>query len=88
MGMGFFEYLGMGLGMGVGFFEYLGVGLGWGVGNPHPDPNGWVFWVQLTAITITITNSNSNNNNNNSDNGGSSSKVSKNFINFFFGSFY
>jgi hypothetical protein len=28
MGMGFFEYLGMGLGMGVGFFEYLGVGLG------------------------------------------------------------
>ena len=40
MGMGFFEYLGMGLGMGVGFFEYLGVGLGWGVGNPHPNPNG------------------------------------------------
>jgi len=26
--------------MGVGFFEYLGVGLGWGVGNPHPDPYG------------------------------------------------
>jgi len=40
MGLGFFEYFGMGLGMGVGFFEYLGVGLGWGVGNPHPDPNG------------------------------------------------
>ncbi len=34
MGMGFFEYLDMGLGMGVGFFEYLGVGLDWGVGNP------------------------------------------------------
>jgi hypothetical protein len=17
--------------------------------NPHPDPNGWVFWVQLTG---------------------------------------
>jgi hypothetical protein len=31
MGMGFFEYLGMGLGMGVGFFEYLGVGLGLGI---------------------------------------------------------
>jgi hypothetical protein len=29
--MGFFEYLGMGLGMGVGFFEYLGVGLGLGI---------------------------------------------------------
>ena len=50
MGMGFFEYLGMGLGMGVGFFEYLGVGLGWGVGNPHPDPYDWVFWVQLTVL--------------------------------------
>jgi hypothetical protein len=34
-----------------------------------------------------IPNSNSNDNNN-YDNGGSSSKVSKNFINFFFGSFY
>jgi len=31
MGMGFFEYLGMGLGMGVGFFEYLGAGLGLGI---------------------------------------------------------
>jgi hypothetical protein len=31
MGMVFFEYLGMGLGMGVGFFEYLGVGLGVGI---------------------------------------------------------
>jgi hypothetical protein len=27
MGMGFFEYLGMGMGM--GFFEYLGLGVGW-----------------------------------------------------------
>jgi hypothetical protein len=31
LGMGFFEYLGMSLGMGVGFFEYLGVGLGLGI---------------------------------------------------------
>jgi len=31
MGMVFFEYLGMGLGMGVGFFEYLGVGLVMGI---------------------------------------------------------
>jgi hypothetical protein len=31
MGMGFFEYLSMGLGTGVGFFEYLGVGLGLGI---------------------------------------------------------
>ncbi len=31
MGMGFFEYLGMGLGMGVRFFEYLGVGVGLGI---------------------------------------------------------
>jgi len=28
MGMGFFEYLGMGMGMGEGFFEYLGMSFG------------------------------------------------------------
>jgi len=33
VGMGFFEYLGMGMGMGMGFFEYLDMGFGYGYGN-------------------------------------------------------
>ena len=33
VGMGFFEYLGMGMSMGMGFFEYLGMGFGYGYGK-------------------------------------------------------
>ncbi len=52
----FFEYLGMGFGYGYGFFWVFGYGFwvfwsgcGLDTQNPHPDPNGWVFWVQLTV---------------------------------------